>query len=268
MSGVMSAPVVTVVVPARMASSRFPGKPLVPIFGLPMVEHVRRRAGLARGIGEVVVATCDQSILEAVVAAGGRAVMTADTHERCTDRVEEAMRDLPGDIVVMVQGDEPLLVPEAVEAVSRPLIERPEVVCTNLLSPLEGEADLANPNIVKAACDQQGRVMFLTRSAVPSYRKRVVCPIYRQTGIMAFRADLLRTYSTLPETPFEQAESVDMLRLLEHGYAIHGVVVDYPTIGVDRPEDVPTVEAWVRTHPDQQAWLAQTLASGSERTTR
>jgi len=253
-------PRVTVVVPARMASSRFPGKPLVPIFGLPMVEHVRRRAALAEGVDDVVVATCDQEILEAVHRAGGRAVMTADTHERCTDRVEEAMRALAGDIVVMVQGDEPLLVPDAVRQVAAPLLADPAVVCANLLSPLESDEDLVNPNIVKAVCGRAGRVMFFTRAAVPSYRVRVECPVYRQTGIMAFRADLLRTYSSLAETPFERAESVDMLRLLEHGFAIHGVVVSYPTIGVDRPGDVPLVEAWVREHPDQQSWLAQTLA--------
>src|SRR5262245_52634741 len=178
-----------------MASSRFPGKPLVPILGLPMVEHVRRRALLASGVDEVVVATCDASIFDAIAAAGGRAVMTADTHERCTDRVEEAMRSLAGDIVVMVQGDEPLLVPDAVERIAAPLRTRPEVVCTNLLSPLESDADLANPNIVKAACAEDGRVLFFSRAAIPFYRKRVEVPIYRQTGIMAFRADLLRRYS-------------------------------------------------------------------------
>lgn len=242
-----------------MASSRFPGKPLVHILGLPMVEHVRRRALLARGIDQVVVATCDTSIFDAVAGFGGRAVMTADTHERCTDRVEEAMRTLAGDIVVMVQGDEPLLVPDAVEQIAQPLIDRPDVVCTNLLSPLESDADLANPNIVKAVCAQDGRVMFLSRSAIPSYRKKVTCPVYRQTGIMAFRADLLKRFSALPETPFEQAESVDMLRLLEHGLPIHGVVVNYPTVGVDRPEDVPAVEQWLNNHAAQRALFEQTM---------
>lgn len=253
---------ITVVIPARMASSRFPGKPLAEILGLPMVEHVRRRALLARGVSDVVVATCDRSILDAIVGFGGRAVMTADTHERCTDRVEEAMQSLPGNIVVMVQGDEPLLVPEAVEQIARPLLEHDDVMCTNLLSPLESDADLTNANIVKAVCDQAGRLMFLSRAPIPSYRKRVTCPVFRQTGIMAFRADLLKTYSTLPETPFEQAESVDMLRLLEHGYPIHGVVVDYPTVGVDRPEDVPAVERWLTgpaSNDTQRALYTQTL---------
>lgn len=252
---------ITVVIPARMASSRFPGKPLVQILGLPMVEHVRRRALLATAVNDVVVATCDTSIFDAVVAAGGRAVMTADTHERCTDRVEEAMRSLPGDIVVMVQGDEPLLVPDAVDRVSAPLRDRPDVVCTNLLSPLESDADLTNPNIVKAVCAQDGHILFFSRSPIPSYRERVTCPVYRQTGIMAFRADLLRRYSALPETPFERAESVDMLRLLEHGLPIHGVVVDYPTVGVDRPEDVPAVEQWLQNNPLQRALYQQTMVS-------
>ena len=244
-----------------MASSRFPGKPLVPILGLPMVEHVRRRALLASGIDEVVVATCDAGIFDAIRAMGGRAVMTADTHERCTDRVEEAMRSLAGDIVVMVQGDEPLLVPDAVERVAQPLRDRAEVVCTNLLSPLESDADLSNPNIVKAACAQDGRVMFFSRAPIPLYRTPVACPIYRQTGIMAFRSDLLRRYSSLPETPFERAESVDMLRLLEHGVPIHGVVVDYPTVGVDRPEDVPAVEQWLHGNAVQRALYERTMGT-------
>lgn len=249
-----------VVVPARMASSRFPGKPLAPISGLPMIEHVRRRALLATGAGDVVIATCDKSIFDTVTEAGGRAVMTADTHERCTDRVEEAMRHLEGNVVVMVQGDEPLLLPDAVTRVAQPLLERPEVVCTNLLSPLAGDGDLANANIVKAACALDDRVLFLSRAPIPFYRKQVACPIYRQTGIMAFRADLLRTFSRLPETPFERAESIDMLRLLEHSLPIHGVVVDYPTVGVDRPEDVPLVERWLQTDGLQKALYERTLA--------
>lgn len=243
----------TVVVPARMASSRYPGKPLALIAGLPMVEHVRRRALLADGATRVVVATCDTSVRDAVEGHGGEAVMTADTHERCTDRVEEAMRSLSGDVVVMVQGDEPLLMPDAVSRIAQPLLERSDVVCTNLLSPLQSDADLANPNIVKALCDQRSRVMFLSRAPVPFYRTRVGCPVYRQTGIMAFRSTLLRTYSTLAETPFERAEAIDMLRLLEHGLPIHGVVVDYPTVGVDRPADVTVVERWLRDDPTQRS---------------
>jgi 3-deoxy-manno-octulosonate cytidylyltransferase (CMP-KDO synthetase) len=234
---------IVAIVPARMGSSRFPGKPLVPLLGIPMVEHVRRRAALAEaGVDDVVVATCDVSIRDAVLAAGGRAVMTADTHERCTERIEEAARSIDAGIIVMVQGDEPLLLPEAVRQVAAPLVEDASVVCTNLLSPLESDDDRRNPDIVKAACALNGDVMYFSRAPIPLFRSRVEVPVYRQTGIMAFRADVLRRYATLPETPLERAESVDMFRLIEHGIPIRGVRVDYRTVGVDRPEDVPAVE--------------------------
>jgi 3-deoxy-manno-octulosonate cytidylyltransferase (CMP-KDO synthetase) len=244
---------ITVVIPARMASSRYPGKPLALIRGLPMVEHVRRRSLLASGVDLVAVATCDESIKSAVEAFGGRAVMTKDTHERCTDRVEEAMHTLPGDIVAMVQGDEPLLNPEAISQVTQPLLDDPSLDVVNLLSPLESPNDYANPNIVKAVCDRQGNVIYLTRAAVPSFRSVVEVPVYRQTGIMAFRASFLPTFSALPETALEIAESVDMLRLLEHGVRIRGVVAAYITIGVDRPSDVELVESVLSHDPVQRA---------------
>lgn len=251
---------VTVVIPARMASSRYPGKPLVEILGLPMVEHVRRRASLADEFDSVVVATCDEAILSAVHAHGGRAIMTSDTHTRCTDRVEEAMRTLEGDIVVMVQGDEPLLIPDAVRSVARPLLEDAALQCTNLLSPLESPADFANPNIVKAVCDRRQNVMFLTRASVPFFREQVDVPVYRQTGIMAFRKEFLREFSTLPETALERAESVDMLRALEHGVPIRGVIARYATVGVDRPSDLAVVERMLQDDPFQRQLYADTLS--------
>jgi len=250
---------VIVVVPARMASSRFPGKPLVRILDLPMVEHVRRRALLAEGIDEVVVATCDESIRRAVVDAGGRAVMTADTHERCTDRVEEAMRSLDAAVVVIASADEPLLLPEAISRAAAPLAADEELSCTNLLSPLESDADLDNPNIVKALCDQKGDVLLFTRARAPYYRQQIAAPVFRQTGTMAFRASFLRVFSGLSETPFERAESIDMLRLLEHGFRVAGVCLDYSTMGIDRPEDVPPVEGLLRQDPEQHALYEQTL---------
>ncbi len=259
-----SRPVITAVIPARMASSRYPGKPLVSILGLPMVEHVRRRALLAVGVDHVVVATCDTSIRAAVEAAGGRVLMTRETHQRCTDRVEEAMHSLPGDIVAMVQGDEPLLIPEAVQQVTAPLVADPSLECVNLLSPLESDADRANPNIVKAICDQRGNLLYLTRAAVPCFRERGEVPVYRQTGIMAFRAAFLHRYSLMPETPLERAESVDMLRVLEHGVRIRGVVTNYVTVGVDWPSDVPLVERVLREDPAQRFLFERTIAMRGE----
>lgn len=257
-----SRPIITAVIPARMASSRYPGKPLVPILGLPMIEHVRRRTLMAEEMDHVVVATCDASIKAAVETAGGQAVMTSDTHDRCTDRIEEAMRHLPGDIVVMVQGDEPLLIPGVLRKVAQPLLEDMSLDVVNLLSPLESDADYLNPNIVKAVCNLRGDVMYLTRAAVPHFRERVTVPIYRQTGIMAFRTKFLHRFSALPETSLERAESVDMLRVLEHGIRIAGVVVDYVTLGVDRPTDVPLVETVLRDNAAQRALFERTQLMG------
>ena len=253
-------PVITAVIPARMGSSRYPGKPLVEILGLPVVEHVRRRALLADGVDHVVVATCDASIQIAVEGQGGRAVMTKDTHERCTDRVQEAMLDLPGDIVAIVQGDEPLLVPAALHQVVRPLVDDPTLECVNLLSPLISEADYENPDIVKAVCDRRGNVIFLTRASVPHFHDRVPVPVYRQTGIMAFRAGFLQRYSRIPESPLERAESVDMLRVLEEGVRLLGVVADYVMPGVDRPADVGLIEQILRDDPTQRTLFDRIVA--------
>jgi 3-deoxy-manno-octulosonate cytidylyltransferase (CMP-KDO synthetase) len=256
---------ITVVIPARMASSRYPGKPLASIMGLPMVEHVRRRALLAKGVDRVAVATCDEAIKATVEACGGSAVMTKDTHERCTDRVEEAMQRLPGEIVAMVQGDEPLLIPEAVSQVIQPLLDDPALDVVNLLSPLESSDDYINSNIVKAVCDRFGNVIYLTRSPVPYFRHPVSVPVYRQTGIMAFRAAFLPRFSALPETALEKAESVDMLRVLEHGIRIRGVVAGYATIGVDRPQDVDLVESVLRRDPVQRTLFERILMTGGSR---
>jgi 3-deoxy-manno-octulosonate cytidylyltransferase (CMP-KDO synthetase) len=247
------------VIPARMESSRFPGKPLVRILDLPMIEHVRRRVGLAEHVDEVVVATCNREILDAVTSGGGRAVMTANTHERCTDRVVEAMTGLDADIVLIVQGDEPLLDPAVLGILIRPLLERPEPSCTNLISVIHDERDLVNVDIVKTVLDRRNRVMFYSRAPIPYRRVRKECILYRQAGLSAFRTGFLKTYSELAPTPLEIAESVDFLRILEHGHPILGVVFDHETVGVDRPEDVGKVEEILRTNPGQKALYERIL---------
>jgi len=234
---------ITVVIPARMTSSRFPGKPLISIEGIPMVEHVRRRAILAQSVDLVVVATCDDVIKTTVEAFGGQAVMTKDTHDRCTDRVEEAMLHLPGDIVVMVQGDEPLLIPDTISQVVQPLLDDETLNVVNLLSILESANDYTNPDIVKAICNRKGDVIYLTRGAVPVFKKEVEVPVYRQTGIMAFRSGFLSKYSQLEVSSLEIAESIDMLRVIEHGIRLGSVITSLSMIGVDRPEDVGMVES-------------------------
>ena len=159
----------------------------------------------------------------------------------------EAMLELAGDVVVVAQGDEPLLLPSDLELVAAPFFEKDDLGCVSLLSPLEGDDDFENPNIVKAACDKNGYIMFYSRAPIPYVQKPGSVPIFRETGIRAFSADFLQTYVALPETPFELVESVDMMRLREHGYQVLGVPTDGVTLGVDHPEEVDRIERELQT---------------------
>ena len=243
---------VLVVVPARMASTRFPGKPLAVIAGLSMVEHVRRRVRLSPLVDDVVVATCDQEIVDVIQAHGGRAVMTASTHERCTDRVAEAARSETADIIVNVQGDEPLLSPDMLDAVIRPMLEDPTLPCANLISPIS-EEEGENPNLVKVTFDRSMHALYFSREPIPSRKKAGKLPLqrYKQLGIIAFRREFLATYTQLAPTPLEELESVDMLRLLEHGHRIKLVPVTSNSIGVDTPQDLAKAIELMRADP----WL-------------
>ena len=233
---------IVVIIPARMGSSRFPGKPLARILGLPMIEHVRRRVSLCDFVRGVYVATCDDEIREAVESFGGKVIMTADTHERGTDRVEEAASSLDSDIIVNVQGDEPLILPEAVQDVVRPLAERDDVLCSCLIYPITDPDEVNDINVVKAVLDQNNWVMYFSRSPIPHFKVNEDYPLHKESGIRAFQKGFLHQYSKLAQTPLERAESVDMLRVLEHGYKLLGVVTPYVTYGVDIPEDIARVE--------------------------
>jgi 3-deoxy-manno-octulosonate cytidylyltransferase (CMP-KDO synthetase) len=250
----MSKKKVVAVIPARMGASRFPGKPLKKILDFPLVEHVRRRTQLSEIIDDVVVATCDLEIKQMIENYGGKAVMTANTHERCTDRVEEAMMHLEADIVVIVQGDEPLFFPEVLEHLVTPMLEDDSIYCTNLLSNIYDESDLQDVDIVKASINKYQKLMFYSRSPIPHIRVRKKCPMYRQTGVSAFSKSFLHQFTALEETPLEIVESVDFLRILEHGFEIQGVIYDQLTVGVDRPDDVEKVTEILVNDPKQNKY--------------
>lgn len=236
------------VVPVRMASTRFPGKPLADILGLPMVEHVRRRVALSPAIDDVIVATCDREIAAAVERHGGRAVMTADTHERCTDRVAEAARAIEADLVVNVQGDEPLVRPESLAPLLAPFAGDAALPCTNLMTPIVSDDEFRSLNVVKVVVGLSGDAMYFSREPVPSLR-RPGAPSsrrLRQLGIIAFRSDFLARFSVLEPGPLEAAESVDMLRALEHGFRIRMILTDRAGIGVDTPADLERARALMR----------------------
>jgi len=242
---------VAVVVPARMASTRFPGKPLTHLLSLPMVEHVRRRAALAESATSVIVATCDREILELVEKEGGRAVMTADSHERCTERVAEAASatDFDAEIVVNLQGDEPLVRPEMIDAVVAPLLKDPSLPCANLMTKISDDEEWKSPDAVKVVVDRQMRALYFSRHPIPFNRSDDVPPRWKQTGIIAFRTEALQEFIRLEPTPLEIAESVDMMRPVEHGRPVTMVPWEGAVIGVDRPADVGRAEALLREDP-------------------
>jgi len=239
---------VIAIIPARMSSTRFPGKPLSDILGLPMIEHVRRRVALSKSISEVVVATCDKEIFDVVTSYGGKAAMTSPKHERCTDRIVEASLSLKADIIINVQGDEPMVRPEMLESVVAPLINNPELICTNLLSEINNDLDFNSKNVVKAVFDINSNAVYFSREPIPSVKKAdsLNYKKYKQLGIIAFRKDFLLTFAELPQTPLEIIESVDMLRAIEHGYKVKTVLTPYQIFGVDTISDIEKVKILMR----------------------
>jgi 3-deoxy-manno-octulosonate cytidylyltransferase (CMP-KDO synthetase) len=237
------------IIPARMASSRLPGKPLAPICGIPMVGHVFFRSKMSRILDEVYIATCDQEIMDFADSIGAIGIMTADTHERATDRSAEALKKIEVmtgrkvDIVVMIQGDEPLLVPQMIDDVIAPLQEDPDIMVANLMSPLKNQEEYEDPNEVKVVVDQKGFALYFSREPIPSGKKGGKnIPMMRQLCIIPFRRDFLLTFNNLPSTPLEIIESIDMLRLLEHGYKVKIVSTQSDSYSVDTPEDLEKVE--------------------------
>lgn len=236
---------VTAVIPARFASSRFPGKPLVLISGKPMIEHVVERCHESKSFERVIVATDDEGIAAAVRAFRGEVMMTSPTCASGTDRVAEVAQTLKLDasaVVVNVQGDEPALHPQALWALAR-VFSNGAVSMATLVRPLRDE-ERSNPNVVKAVLDEQGRALYFSRADLPFQRDAgPSIPRLGHVGIYGYRVDTLLKLATLKPTALEQTESLEQLRALGHGIAIHCVLTNHGSAAVDRPEDVPLAEA-------------------------
>ena len=237
------------IIPARMGSTRFPGKPLAKISGLPMIEHVRRRASLCRDLSGVIVATCDKEIEAAVKGYGGDVIMTADIYERCTDRIAEAAARLEADIIVNIQGDEPLVTPKIITEVVKPMIENRKEMCVNLICRIDSDEEFSSPNAVKVVVDLKGYAAYFSREPIPSPKMAKGRPFdrYKQLGIMAFTKRALALFTSLEQTPLEKVESVDMLRFIENGYPIKTVIIKESIYGVDTPEDLARAQALMKS---------------------
>ncbi len=232
-------------IPARMGSTRFPGKPLAPILGRSMIEHVYRRSAMCKLLDDVWVATCDQEIMEAVTAFGGKAVMTSDRHERASDRIAEAMQHSDADIVVMVQGDEPMTDPQMIEASVEPFLsEDKQIMCVNLVARIESEEEFENPNTIKVVMDEDNFAVYMSREPIPTRHRLPFgqLPAFKQVCIIPFTRNGLELFTRLPPTPLEETESIDMLRFIEHGYRVKMVETTLSTHAVDTADDLKRVE--------------------------
>jgi 3-deoxy-manno-octulosonate cytidylyltransferase (CMP-KDO synthetase) len=244
------------IIPARMAATRFPDKPLMKIHGIPMIGHVYYRSKMSRSLQEVYIATCDEVIHEYANSIGAPCVMTADTHQRASDRAAEAMLNIERDknqqidIVMMIQGDEPMLMPDTLDQAVLPLIEDHAICTVNLMSPIGNTEEFESENVVKVVVDVKNNALFMSREPIPSIKKaRTAVPKFKQLGLIAFRRESLLRFYSLSPTPMEIIESVDMLRLLEHGDTIRMVLTDHLSVGVDTPSDLVKVENLMANDP-------------------
>lgn len=239
------------VIPARWGSTRFPGKILYPLCGRPLLHWVVARARRARRLAELLVATDDERIAAAAAAVGAPAVMTSPSHASGTDRVAEAARGRGADIVINIQGDEPLIEPDLIDGLAEPLESGPWQMAT-AACPITDEAALRNPSVVKVARAVDGAGLYFSRAPIPHVRDRapgspLPAGVYlRHIGIYGYRSDFLERFVSSPPSPLEQLEKLEQLRALELGCRIHVRVVAAAGVGVDTPEDVPAAEAALR----------------------
>lgn len=230
------------VIPARYASTRLPGKPLADIAGKPMIQRVYERACLATRPDEVLVATDHEAVYQAVQSFGGAAMMTSKDHATGTDRLAEVARQYPNvDVIINVQGDEPLIAPEIIDDLAAAFDEDPQLHMATLRTPLTQEAELCNPNNVKVVTDLAGYALYFSRSLLPYPRVKEEAPVYKHIGIYAYRREFLLQYAAMRPTPLERAESLEQLRALENGYKIKVLTTNMQFVGVDTPEDLEKV---------------------------
>ncbi len=240
---------IVAIIPARMGSSRYPGKPLALIHGTPMVGHVAFRTAMSPILTDTYVATCDDIIADYCAKAGLKCIMTADTHTRCSTRTAEALlkiEEMTGrrvDIVVMVQGDEPMVQPQMIDDAVKPMLEDPSVNVVNLMAEMATVEEFEDPNEVKVVVDRRGDALYFSREPIPSRKKGVSdVPMLKQVCIIPFRRDYLLEFNAMEESQLEIIESVDMMRILEHGGKVRMVPTAFKTWSVDTPEDLARVE--------------------------
>ena len=243
-------PKVLAVIPARYASTRFPGKIIASVAGKPLVYHTYRRACEARLVTEALIATDDEHVVEALRPYDVRVVMTRADHPSGTDRIAEVAENSDAEIIVNVQGDEPLIDPNTIDETIQPLFDEPDVCMSTARNLITEPGQIENPNVVKVVCDARGHALYFSRCPIPYIRdvadRATAPPCYWQhVGIYVYRRDFLLRYAKMPQTPLEKLEKLEQLRVLENGFKIAVVDTEYDSVGVDTPEDLERVRLLV-----------------------
>ncbi len=251
--GINSSMRLVALIPARYGSTRLPGKALAEILGKPLIRWVHERARRVPGLEGLYVATDDERIRACVQGFGGRVIMTRRDHASGSDRLAEAAASLglaPEDIVINIQGDQALFPTGLIGELAAPLRDDPRVVMVTPVKRLTDPVVARDPNVVKAVFDNQGRALYFSRSPLPFWRDGGEAYFYKHIGIYAYRAGFLKTFVTLVPGRWEQAEKLEQLRALEHGFAIQVVETEEETLEVDTPEDLQRVEVYLKSHFD------------------
>ncbi len=238
------------VIPARFESTRFPGKPLVSIAEKPMIQHVYERSARARSVQQVVVATDDVRIFHAVRSFGGQVCMTSASHRSGTDRVAEVAAQVDADVIVNVQGDEPLIDPSCLDAAVEPFQSDPALMISTLSVSGTSEEEWLSPHVTKVVVDRDGFALYFSRSPIPYLRDRDETrnpsPFLKHVGLYAYRKAFLAQLGSLKESALEKLEALEQLRFLENGYRIKVVNTSYQSLAVDTPEDLERVRAFIK----------------------
>jgi 3-deoxy-manno-octulosonate cytidylyltransferase (CMP-KDO synthetase) len=232
------------IIPARFASSRFPGKVLASIAGKSMLQHVYERASQSRYLQHLVIATDDDRVREEARRFGASVRMTRADHASGTDRVAEVASSDPAEIIVNIQGDEPLFDPAVIDAAALALLDEPSIPMGTLKKRIEDPSEYSNPNVVKVVTDRRGNAIYFSRAPIPyvrDARERARAVHYKHIGLYVYRRDFLLSYSDLPVGPLEQAERLEQLRALENGFPMRVAETEYDSLGVDTPEDLERV---------------------------
>ena len=251
---------IVAIIPAHMASVRFPGKILHPFHGLPMIEHVRRRALLSSSLDDVIVATCDDTIASVIRGYGGKVIMTANSHKNGTTRVAEAIDKVDCSHVILLQGDEPLLLPRHVDAMSDAIRSNPDGDAWNATGPIENQDELDRHSFVKCAIGEHGQILFCFRRS-PCYSPFEIQQSFvrKILGIIAYKKEFLLNLTKLPSSEIEQAEFIEQMRILENGHKLTSISLSPSLPSVNEPAEAEIVLDYIRNDSEQKQLLKKIL---------